>query len=243
MIRLSTEDINNTYTLITEYHTKFLDNNGVKLPHLIWRNSYTKAALTLVYLAYGYPNTRIVSKAELTEFIRSFFSDANDVQQGRQLATQSGWFILSGTRNDITSEHIPEGSYKLVSLEQSYPGFNPKKRDDSITEDYWEDLKKSYGYRCACCGSQEGQPHRYWKSTKTVLQKGHMDPNKALEPGNIIPQCEKCNRPDLNYWVYDRKGRVVSLANPAAIEKSTLQIQKEVYSRLYAKFGGKPPKH
>ena len=42
-----------------------------------------------------------------------------------------------------------------------------------------------------------------------------MDPSKPLEPGNIIPQCEKCNRADRNYWIYDEKGRVVGIANGA----------------------------
>ena len=41
-------------------------------------------------------------------------------------------------------------------------------------------------FRCATCGSQEDKPHFHWPGTKTVLQKVHMAPNKALVAGNII---------------------------------------------------------
>ena len=39
----------------------------------------------------------------------------------------------------------------------------------------------------ATCGSEEGKPHKHWENTKTVLQKGHMNPLMPLEEGNIIP--------------------------------------------------------
>lgn len=164
-----------------------------------------------------------------------------DVQQARHLGAQKGWFILSGTRKDSASEKIKPGEYKLNSLECCYPGFTAERRTKIVDDNYWENLKKQYDYRCACCGSEEGKPHRYWKNTITVLQKGHKDPSKPLEPGNIIPQCDKCNRPDLNYWIYDDKGRVVAIANAKVIDHSSKSVQKAVYKRLYRKFKGKKP--
>ena len=108
--------------------------------------------------------------------------------------------------------------------------------------DAWEQMKADYDYRCACCGSREGEPHRYWKNTLTKLQKGHKDPRRPLGPGNIIPQCSKCNQPDRNCWVYDDKGRVVGLANAIVVERCPADLQKEIYIRLYRQFGGKDPK-
>jgi len=81
MIRLDRESIRLTYELICEYHEKYLKQYGVKLPKLFIGKNYTKDALTLVYLAQGYPVTRIVSKSELTEFIRLFDDSVLDVQQ------------------------------------------------------------------------------------------------------------------------------------------------------------------
>ncbi len=136
---------------------------------------------------------------------------------------------------------ISSGEYQLKTLEEPYPGFTAARRKETIDGEYWEHPKKQYDYRCACCGSKEGKPHRYWKNTITVLQKGHKDPNKPLEPGNIIPQCEKCNRPDRNDWIYDDKGRVIKIANAKVVDKCSKQVQKEMYIRLYRLFNGQSP--
>lgn len=241
MKKLTDEQIRETYALIEGYFDRYLKAKGMKMPSLMCKNEYTKDTLVLVYLAQGYPNTRVVSKEELTQFIQLYDSRVNDVQQARHLAAQKGWFILSGTRNDIASEDIPKGSYKLQTLEQEYPSYRAARRNYSSGDEYWDELKKEYDYRCACCGSKENKPHRYWKNTITVLQKGHMDPTRPLEPGNIIPQCEKCNRADRDNWIYDEKGRVVGIANARTLEKSSREVKKEMYTRLYKKFGGKNP--
>lgn len=240
-MQLTDQQITDTYELLKDYHEKYLASHGVILPKLKRGTNYTKDALVLVYLAQGYPNTRVISKSELTKFMKNYYPDTNDVQQARHLAAQKGWYILSGTRNDNSSIEIQSGSYKLASLTKFYPGFTAKRREEHFTDDFWENLKKSYDYRCACCGSKEGQKHRYWTNTIVTLQKGHMDPSKPLEEGNIIPQCEKCNRADRNYWIYDAKGRVVGIANEKVIDSCSIDLQKKIYERLFNKFHGQNP--
>lgn len=229
-------DIYAVYTLIEGYHKQYLSNKGVKLPRLLSKGKFTKDALTLVYLCRNYPNTKVVDKSELTAFIRKHYPDTNDVQQARHLAAQKGWYIASGTRKDNISLQLKPSEYKVITLEQSYPGFTHERRSYAEGDDFFEQLKKEYDYRCATCGSKEGEPHRYWKSTTTVLQKGHMDPTKPLEEGNIIPQCEKCNRPDRNYWVYDKKGRVIAIANEKIIDACTKSVRRKIYERLKVEF-------
>jgi hypothetical protein len=63
------ETIEKTYQMISEYHAKYLKSFGVTLPKLYRSNNYSKDALVLIYLAYGYPDTKIVTKQELTEYI------------------------------------------------------------------------------------------------------------------------------------------------------------------------------
>lgn len=234
-------EITQIYNIIADYHIRNLKKYGVKLPSLKQGKRYTKDALTLVYLAQGYPSTKIVSKSNLTRFIQEYYPNVNDVQQARHLAAQKGWFILSGTRNDIVSEELRPGNYQLKTLEEPYPGFSAERRNNIIDDASWERLKKQYDNRCACCGSKEGEAHRYWKSTTTVLQKGHLDPRKPLEEQNIIPQCKKCNQPDRNYWVYDKKGRVVNIANAAIIDRCSEELKKEIYKKLYSLYEGKNP--
>lgn len=195
--RLSSKEIQDIYSTIKSYHSKYLQQYGVKLPKLTdTHGNFTKDALVLVYLARNYPNTNKVSKAELTQFIRHYYPDAVDVQQARHLGAQKGWFIVSGTRGNQHTT-LEYGEYKLVTLEKPYPAFKGHRiRIEDIGE--WESLKRQYGYRCITCGSEEGKPNIHWPNTITKLQKAHKDPNKPLIAGNIIPQCEKCNRADRN---------------------------------------------
>lgn len=236
---LNKKSIENTYKTIRQFHKKFLKQYGVKLPNLYdSKGKFTKDALVLVYLAYNYPNTQKVSKEVLTKFIRSYYPNTNDVQQARHLGAQAGWWIVAGGRDNIVLD-IERGSYQLYTLEQPYPGF---KKGHRIAEtDNWEDIKEEYDYRCATCGSEEDKPHLHWPATKTILQKAHMDPNKPLVAGNIIPQCQKCNRGDRNRWVYDTKGRVIRLANPQVIKSCDREVRKKVYNILYDEFGGQNP--
>ena len=123
MLRLSDQEISELYAMICHYHNTYLAKEGVRLPKLRRGQEYTKDALTLVYLAYHYPDTRIVTKEELTAFIRLYDPNVLDVQQARHLGAQKGWFILSGTRSDNTSVCLHPGEYLLKTLERPYPGF------------------------------------------------------------------------------------------------------------------------
>lgn len=89
---------------------------------------------------------------------------------------------------------MPNSTYKLITLEKPYPGFTKERRIENFNENYWEQLKKKYNYRCAYCGSKENSYHRYWKNKKVKLQKDHKNPLKPLEEGNIIPQCDSCKQ-------------------------------------------------
>ena len=231
---MTDSEIEEIYALIKEYHEKYLAGHGVKLPPLMRGGQFSKAALVLTYLAQGYPNTAIVSKDELTEHIRHYYPRVKDVQQGRHLGAQNGFYIVSRRRKDNESLELKDGDgdYQLKSLTECYPGFTHERREFKAGEDYFEELKKHYEYKCATCGSEEGRPHRYWKNTITVLQKGHMNPSRPLEPGNIIPQCEKCNQPDQDYWIYDKKGRVIGIANEKVVDKCSKPLKKQIYLRL-----------
>ncbi len=239
MRKLSNEEIEKIYNLITDFHKKYLIDFGVSLSRLKNADSYTKSALVLVYLAQDYPATKIISKAEITEFIRTFYPNTNDVQDARHLGMQKGWYIASGTRgNGVEGLHY--GDYQLITLEKPHPNFRLH-RKVSMGDADWEAIKEKYNYRCVTCGSKEGELNYHYPGTITKLTQAHMDPNKELTPDNIIPQCDKCNRPDRNYWIYDRKGRVVKIAHPQVVIKSDKTVRWEIYKVLYEEFKGVNP--
>lgn len=209
---MNEREILETFEMITKYYEEYLKDCGVKSIKLKdSKGNYTKDTLVLVYLARNYPNTKAISKTELTDFVRKFYPDVSDVQQARHLSKQGGYNIISGTRGDI-GQKIPAGHYQLINLEKPYPSFNPDRRSGIESTDFQE-LKKEYNYKCATCGSVEGEPHNFRKNEKTILQEGHMNPANPLEFGNIIPQCQVCNRPDRDRWIYDKTGRVIEIAD------------------------------
>ena len=236
MLNLTDGEIERVYEELKEIHKDKLKDFGVKLPELKRGNKFTKNALVLIYL-YKKFNQK-VSKTELTKFVKKHYPDTNDVQQGRHLATQYGWHILSRTREDLEAIKLGlnSGEYQFISLESRHPNFTPMRRETNVSEEAWEALKEDCDFRCATCGSKEGEPNFHYPSSITKLQKGHMNPNKSPTLDNIIPQCEKCNRPDRNYFEYDRKGRVVKIADPKFIRKSDEKIQKEIYEILKLKY-------
>lgn len=237
--KLSKEEIIKQYNLIKKYHNKYLKKYKVVLPKLYDKNKkFTKNALVLVYLSIGYPKTKKVSKTEITQFIRDFYPTVNDVQQPRHLGAQDGWWIAAGGRDNIVMK-IKRGYYQLYTLERPYPAFKKEHRLSDTSN--WEEIKASYGYRCATCGSREGEPHFHWPGTKTKLQKSHKNPNRPLTKGNIISQCQKCNRADRNRWVYDDKGRVIKLAQPSFVKNFDKEIKYKIYKILYKEFKGKNP--
>ena len=234
--KLDDEQIMILYKKLEESWEKNLKKFGVSFPKLKIGQEYTKDALVLIYL---YKNIqKSVSKEELTSFIKQYYPNINDVQQARHLGQQKGWFILSGTSGDIEAKEkgIKPGEYMLRELETPYPNFTNLRRVYDGNDDSWKQIKKQYNYRCATCGSEEGKPNIHYPNSITKLQKGHKDPTKPLMKENIIPQCEKCNRADRNYFIYDGKGRVVRIANSKVVLRSPTKVQLDILKHLIKKF-------
>lgn len=229
---LSEKIINKAYTEIEISWEKYLKEYDVKLPSLTVRNSYSLNALVLIYL---YINLgKVISKQELTNFLESMGYKCNDVQQARHLAQQYGWYILSGTRGDLECKkyNINAGEYMLKTIQEPYPSYKNMKRAESLNASSWEELKRMYDYRCATCGSKEGEFNFLYPASKTRLQQGHKDPSLPLSLDNTIPQCDFCNRASRNYFVFDNKGRVEKINDPRFVLRSSKNVQEEMLELL-----------
>ncbi|GBC91491.1 hypothetical protein HRbin14_02262 [bacterium HR14] len=223
MVALSDEEIEDIYSLVKQYWEKYLKKLGVgPLPRLRREGNYTRAALVLVYLAQDYPNTRWVTKKELTDFVRRYYPETPDVQEGRHLGMQRGFYVASSQRgNGLNEEELknaPKNAYRLVTLEKPHPSWRPRRQKAEGVD--FESIKQQYSHRCAICGSKEGEAHLRYPEVITRLQKAHRNPHKEETTDNTIPLCEQCNRADRDRWVYDKRGRVVGVAKAEVVINS-----------------------
>jgi len=167
---------------------KHLAPHGVKLPK---GSSNNRLVLEYLYAREG----QWVKKSEL---IAGIGYTGPDLQAPRHLGYKEGYNIESDRQSPI--------SYRLTSIINLHKDYALNRKKDQVTG--WDALKKAFGYRCATCGSKEGEPCYPYPAKVCRLDKGHMDPNKELVDGNVIPQCTQCNGMYKNDYIFDSKGRV-----------------------------------
>lgn len=159
-------------------------------------SSDTYKALEYLYNRIG----KFCKRSSITNHIKY---SGGDFQHLKNLKNY-GW-------NVVTSGHGKTFGATLINLD-IHPTFNSQSKLDSIT--CWETLKAERDFCCFTCGSKEGQP--IWgNSSICKLQKGHMDPRLPLTDDNCIPQCQQCNQPAQNKFIFDKRGRVIKCLHDA----------------------------
>jgi len=159
-----------------------------------------------------------------------------DAQTLRHMSNVQGFNARSRNGNMPDGSVLKPGQYALVDMLTTAPGWK-NNRSEAVKTGDWEDIKKHYNYKCACCGSEEGKANNRKQGTITVLEKGHMDPHKPLGPGNMIPQCQICNKPYLDHVVFDKNGYVWAIADTKLLERADETTQKACWEYLKQKYG------
>jgi organic radical activating enzyme len=198
-----------TYEKVQEDYIKHLKPKGVKN---LGERSILGQALCCLYESIGKP----VHIDKITEYVKAngITLRGGNPLQVRHIALQYGYNMLKELEiHPETREKIPKFHFMLVDMENRCPSYMPKRRDIQFTDTEWENLKKEYDNMCVNCGSKEGEPMRWQKSTTTLLQKGHMDPRKPLVLSNVIPQCAFCNQRCKDKKVFDKRGDVIEILN------------------------------
>ncbi len=222
------EEISTLWEEIKQEHAKNLEDKGVNLP-----GDKTASMYWLVYL-WKYKGC-YVDKKVITKFVRDHIKGASDDQQVRHLAQQDGYHMVC-YRDYHEDKPVPKGFYLLIDLTDISPKWNKKRREEILNADDWEGLKKAFDYCCATCGTREGKVHRATGKTVT-LQKGHMDPMKPLEIGNIIPQCNYCNGEYYkNDFAFNAFGFPHNIHNPNYVLKSPKETQLQMRDILNRKY-------
>ncbi|PAF53571.1 hypothetical protein BKH42_05155 [Helicobacter sp. 13S00482-2] len=63
-----------------------------------------------------------------------------------------------------------------------------------ISAEEFEKIKKEHDYRCVTCGSKENEYHFLRHNVMVELRQGRIDVKKGFVIGNVIPQCQICNK-------------------------------------------------
>lgn len=129
---------------------------------------------------------------------------------------------------------MPSGYYYLVTLGQPNPNVHieEKKRISRLDAKTFDDIKETYGHKCATCGRKEGEYDERNGGIQIKLQQGHMNPSEELTINNTIPQCQYCNQTYGNKFIFDKNGRVKAIYDPEVVLKSPVFIQEEMLRLL-----------
>lgn len=155
---------------------------------VIWPGGQELTGLVYLYLRIG----QIVSKEDLTVYVRSRHPGAGDYQSGRHLADK-GWDVRSTNPRFsrgilISKDENPAGihGYKLGSVEHPNPIWATKskiKRRGVLAAESWQELLFVYKERGrAVCGVPADH-----------YDKGHLDSSGPPKIPNIVPMCVECN--------------------------------------------------
>jgi hypothetical protein len=141
-----------------------------------------------------------VDKHEMALWMRQHNSTCGLDPQARHWKAK-GWDVQGRSGVDGLSRPLPNGYYCLTSLGPSTEFLTKRTRElGRIAATDWDTLKLVYNNRCGMCGANG-----------VSLEQGHMDPNQPLELTNTIPLCTDCNRWQLDRFVIDDRGRVVTV--------------------------------
>ena len=95
---------------------------------------------------------------------------------------------------------------------------------------------KEYNHTCASCGTKIGEYHRFDSKFKVeVLEQGHMNPNKPLARGNIIPQCRWCNKTARSDFTFDEQGRPRAVASIRPVKRADPEVIENIKKYLKKK--------
>ena len=212
---------------VVDLWKKYLKKYGVKLPKKNDTQERLWAAILLIL--YDECPGQWIHKDDVGELARLVNPRLGADHQVRHLK-RVGW--------NLETDPKRKGWHRFYDPHRPSPEFeNDRLRHVSITGEDFDELKRAYSNRCATCGAEEGKPDvRYGSLDLVVLQKGHMNPSREGVKGNILPQCQFCNRAYKDDFEFDSKGRVRAVASLRPIRRASEKVKRVVYDFLREHF-------
>ena len=214
------QELQKTWSKLQEIHQEYLAVHGVHIPKVDHYSENNKAAWLSILWFY---KEEEVHKDDVSVIVQRDITGAAKDQQVRHLK-RDGWEINAKKR----------GCHKLDPFHPSREFLNKSARKTAqLKAGSFDEIKKSFGYRCATCGATEGQPDPRYGRDKVKLQQGHRNPDEAGDdPLNIIPQCQFCNQTYRNDFIFDEKGRAHAVANEKPVQRATKNVQRRIFKWL-----------
>lgn len=208
------KELEAAYQEASRIYKEHLIHDGVKMPK--WN---TASGYWLAILIHFKPQK--IHKDHISDIVRKYVNVASD-QQVRHLK-RYGW-NLEGTGGF----HCIKDPYKAHS------GYTRqlRRQGSKLTAKTFKDICVNYGNRCATCGARAGEPDPRYGDNNVKLQQGHMDPEKATNLANIIPQCQYCNRAYKDDFTFDDKGRVRAVASERPVLRASNEVKNKIRNIL-----------
>ena len=217
----SLKELDAAYEKVEDAHTKYLARFGVKLPK---RRTYKGIWLAMLMHYSGGE----VHKDHISDAVRREFPNAARDQQVRHLK-RDGWNLQGEGGTHQLDFYRPSSTYQ-----------NDVVRRTSLDRGDFEEIKRAFSSCCATCGAREGMLDVRYTSEPVKLQRGHMDPHKpGNDPGNVIPQCQFCNRAYRSDFTFDSKGRVRAIADLGPVKRASMAVRRKVLDWLRKDFAGR----
>ena len=213
-------DLQSAWEELQDIHTRYLARYEVKLPRAIHYNDQAKSIWLAVLFHY---RDKIVHKNSISAVCRRDRPSLAPDQQVRQMK-RDGWRLHSDGK----------GNHRLDPYEPSLEYMNEAtRRARLLSAESFDDIKRTFGYRCATCDAGEGEPDSRFGKDKVKLQRGHRDPAKPADDKlNIIPQCQFCNRAYRGDFVFDEKGRAWAVADIGPVRRASTDVKKKLFQFL-----------
>lgn len=222
----SDSNLQNAWDELQDIHEEYLAKFDVKLPRANLYNERAKSIwLAVLYHFVG----KDVHKNTISAVCQRDNPNLAPDQQVRHLK-RDGWKLISDGN----------GNHKLDPFQPSLELMNDRvRRDGLLSAESFEDVKRTFGHKCATCGAREGRPDSRYGEDLVVLQRGHRDPAKpGTDKLNIIPQCQFCNRAYRGDFVFDERGRAWAVADIGPVQRASLEVKKKVLQFLRDFFNG-----
>lgn len=203
----------------------YLKRHGVKLSSK--KNAQGRLWLAILLIVNERWPDAWIHKDDISILVHRVVPSMGGDQQVRHLK-RDGWNL----------ETAKAGVHRMTDpFRPSSEWHNDQQRRIALASNDFEAIKEAESFRCATCGAKEGIPHpKYGSQDPVKLQQGHMDPERAGIKGNIIPQCQFCNRTHRDDFVFDDKGRPVSVASLRPIKRASERVKRMLYDFLKGYF-------